>query len=271
MTSREPPVGASRTVSGDLLAAWRAEETGQPQGWDFSSLDGRMVQDSPPWDFEQACREAAAQSSHLLDMGTGGGEALLALADTLPPDTVATEGWAPNVPVATAALASHGIPVVEFGQPDDADEPEPMPFPNGRFDLILNRHESYHPQEIARVLAPGGVFLTQQVGGDELGELRELLDYPAPAPQVRFDLHRAALSAAGLSVEDGAEFVGAYTFHDVAALVAYLQLVPWEVPEDFTVDDYAEQLLVLHESGPAHGIPIEFTMKRFWVRCRQPA
>ncbi len=46
--------------------------------------------------------------------------------------------------------------------------------PTGRFDLILNRHESYHPGEIARVLAPGGTFLTQQVGGDELGELREL-------------------------------------------------------------------------------------------------
>ncbi len=182
MTAREPPGHASRSVPSELLAAWRAEENGQPEGWDFSSLDGRMDQDSPPWDFEQVCRAAATHSSRLLDMGTGGGEALLAFADVLPQDTMATEGWAPNVPVATAALAAHGIPVVEFGQPEDAAEPEPMPFPDGRFDLILNRHESYHPQEIARVLAPGGTFLTQQVGGDELSELRELLPYPAQAP-----------------------------------------------------------------------------------------
>lgn len=209
--------------------------------------------------------------SGLLDMGTGGGEVLLVLADVLPADTVATEGWAPNVPVATAALAAHRIPVVEFGQPDDAAEPEPMPFPDGRFDLILNRHESYHPQEVARVLAPGGTFVTQQVGGDELGELRELLDYPAPAPQVRFDLHRAALSGAGLSVKDGAEFVGAYKFHDVATLVAYLQLVPWDASQDFSVDRYAGQLLALHESGPAHGRSVRLSLKRFWLRCRRPA
>ncbi|MGI8947649.1 MAG: class I SAM-dependent methyltransferase [Ornithinimicrobium sp.] len=268
MTSDTSPSGSPRRVPEELLAAWRAEQTGQPEGWNFSSLTGRMDQDSPPWDFEQVCREAAGQASHVLDMGTGDGEALLRLADVLPHDTVATEGWAPNVPVATAALAAHGIAVVEFGQPDDLDELEPMPFPTGRFDLILNRHESYHPGEIARVLAPGGTFLTQQVGGDELGEL---LGHPAPAPQVRFDLHRAALSAAGLSVVDGAQFVGSYRFDDVAALVAYLQLVPWEAPEDFTVDAYAEQLLALHESGPASGPPVRLSLKRFWLRCRRPA
>lgn len=270
MTSEAPSSGAPRRMPEQLLVAWRAEETGQQEGWDFSSLTGRMEQDSPPWAFEQVCREAATQSSHLLDMGTGGGEALLQLADVLPDDTIATEGWAPNVSVATAALAAHGIPVVPFGQPDDREAPEPMPFPDGRFDLILNRHESYHPEEVARVLEPGGTFLTQQVGGDELGELRELLGHPAPAPQVRYDLHRAALSRAGLSFVDGAEFIGGYTFDDVAALVAYLQLVPWDAPEDFTVDAYADQLLALHESGPARGRPVRLTLKRFWLRCQQP-
>lgn len=72
-------------------------------------------------------------------------------------------------------------------------------------------------------------------------------------------------------VEDGAAFVGAYTYPDVAALVAYLQLVPWDVPQGFTVDAYAEQLLTLHESGPAHGLPVRLTLKRFWLRCRRPA
>jgi predicted fused transcriptional regulator/phosphomethylpyrimidine kinase len=88
-------------VPAEPLAAWRAEETGQTQGWDFSSLDGRVDQDSPPWDFEQVCREAAAQSSHLLDMGTGGGEALMRLTDVLPDDTIATEGWAVPRPAAS--------------------------------------------------------------------------------------------------------------------------------------------------------------------------
>ena len=48
-----------------------------------------------------------------------------------------------------------------------------------------------------------------------------------------------------MMVLDAAEHVGAYTFRDVAALLAYLRLVPWETPDDFTVDRYAERLLAL--------------------------
>ena len=32
----------------------------------------------------------------------------------------------------------------------------------------------------------------------------------------------------------------AYRFGDVAALVAYLRLVPWDAPDDFTVDRYGD-------------------------------
>ena len=132
-------------------------------------------------------------------------------------------------PVARAALAPHGIAVVEFGQPDDDPEPAPMPFDPGAFDLVLNRHASYHPREIARVLAPGGVFLTQQVGGDELGELHEQLGHRA-ASDVAYTGFRQQLLDVGLEVTDGAEHVGRYTFLNMAALVAYLQRVPWRHP-----------------------------------------
>lgn len=258
----------------ELIGRWRAEEREQPSGWSFADLEGRMTTEATPWDFAATCATALRAAQRVLDMGTGGGETLLALRDRalaeggpLPASITATEGWPANVPVARAALAPHGIDVVAFGQPDDDPAPAPMPFGDGTFDLVLDRHESYHPVEVARVLAPGGTFLTQQVGGDELGELRDLLGHEPAAPHVRYAPFRQALLDAGLEVTDGAEHVGRYTFVDVAALVAYLQRVPWQVPEDFTVDRYADRLLELHRR--TGGGPVALTMTRFWLRARR--
>ncbi|CAM3261815.1 hypothetical protein OCAE111667_00205 [Occultella aeris] len=45
--------------------------------------------------------------------------------------------------------------------PDDATR---LPLPDATFAVVLDRHEAYDPAEVSRVLAPGGGFLTQQVG-----------------------------------------------------------------------------------------------------------
>lgn len=265
------PAARDAAATEALLAIWRTEETGQPDGWDFSHVDGRMTNDLPPWDFAASCRAALTGTEHVLDMGTGGGEQLLSLRDALPADTVATEGWAPNLPVARAALEPLGIAVVDWGHDETDPALQPMPFADERFDVVLNRHESYDPVEIARVLRPGGLLLTQQVGGDELGELRALLGHRPQAPEVTYAAFRHAAARAGLVVEHGAEFVGRYRFPQVADLIAYLQRVPWDVPEDFAVAAYADQLLRLHDDGPARGRPVSLTCKRFWLRARKPA
>ncbi|WP_202872823.1 hypothetical protein [Kribbella capetownensis] len=53
-------------------------------------------------------------------------------------------------------------------------------------------------------------------------------------------------------------------FHDIGALVYYFTLVPWDVPDDFTVDAYADTLLDLHQHPPT------FTKSRFWLRAVKP-
>lgn len=169
--------------------------------------------------------------------------------------------------MAREAPGKHGIDVVEFGQPDDDHHAAPMPFENDAFDLVVNRHEAYHPAEVARVLAPGETFLTHQVGGDELPELAELLGYTPATSHVTFPRLRAALTDAGLATA-GAEHIGSYTFADVAAGVAYPNHVPWAVPDDFTVDRHADQLRTLH--ARTGGGPVRLTMKRFLLRAGRP-
>ncbi|MFC6705957.1 class I SAM-dependent methyltransferase [Flexivirga alba] len=140
-------------VSSDvaLLAAWAAEERAQPEGWDFSSLDGRMSESSEPWDLAAVWRTALTSGTRVLDMGTGGGEFLARFADALPEHTVATEGWLPNLGVARSGLAPYDVGVVGA----DPDEPGGhLPFADGSFDLVLNRHESYDPAEVWRTLSP---------------------------------------------------------------------------------------------------------------------
>jgi SAM-dependent methyltransferase len=116
----------------------------------------------------------------MLDMGTGGGEALSGLPDRAP-RTIATEAWPPNVPVAGRRLLPLGIPVIQDeaarGNIDQngANEGGSLPFRDGSLDLICNRHESFLALEVSRVLAPGGTFVTQQVDYHDNDDLAQIL------------------------------------------------------------------------------------------------
>lgn len=249
-----------------LLDRWHEEEVPLRSGWTFDQLGGR-VHDSPtPWNYPELCRTEIMAARRLLDLGTGGGEFLLGFLDVLPPDTTATEGWLPNIDVAAQALEPHGIDVVVF----DAQHDDELPFPDERFDLVINRHEAYVATEVARVLAPGGVYLTKQVGGDDFAEAHELFGAPVLYPDHQLTACVRELEEAGLVLDMGQEWRGPTTFDDVGALVQYFMMVPWDVPDDFSVSRYADTLMDLHERGPAQGMPIIFTESRFVMRAHKP-
>lgn len=251
-----------------LLGGWRMEEAVVPSGWDFSPLDGRVHEDEPPWDFSAVCRDAIVAATRVLDLGTGGGEQLLTFVEVLPPGTLATEGWEPNVSVATEALSPHGVSVHRYDS--EAVPRVPLPFEDDCVDLVISRHESFDAAEVARVLRPGGTFLTQQVGGDDVAEMHVLFGAPFAYPEVLLPQVASAVAAAGLVVEESASWAGQTRFDDVGALVRYLRIVPWDVPDDFGVDRYASTLLDLHRRGPARGEPVVVTPTRFWLRARKP-
>jgi SAM-dependent methyltransferase len=235
------------------------------EGWDFSWFEGRATEGRPSWGYSRLLAERMAGAAAALDIQTGGGEVLAQIPHP-PPVLAATESWPPNVEIARRNLAPLGASVAEAG--DLAD----LPFPAESFDLVVSRHPTevrWH--EIARVLRPGGTYLSQQVGAGTNRELYEFMMGPQPTgperiPQAAFI--EGAASAAGLVVVDLREQALRVVFNDVAAVVYFLRKVMWTVP-GFTVDGYRDRLARLHDRIQAEG-PFVAHSRRVLIEARKP-
>ena len=259
----QAPTPTSTSTFEQLLAEGAAVPT---DGWDFSWFDGRATEARPSWGYSRAMGERLARVSAALDVHTGGGE-VLNTAPKLPPLTVATEGWPPNIAKATALLHPRGAAVVAV--PDDA----PLPFAADAFDLVVSRHPvSPHWTEIARVLRPGGTYFAQHVGPASAYELVEHFLGPQPAEQRSArhpDRERVGAEAAGLEVVGLRAERLRMEFYDIAAVVHFLRKVIWMVP-GFTVDAYRPQLRSLHERIEAEG-PFVAHSSRHLFEARKPS
>ncbi len=235
-------------------------------GWDFSYIDGREDQAPLRWSYVSEAILRVRKSQAILDMDTGGGE-LFARFAPFPSRTYATEGYAPNVTVARERLEPLGVTVVAL----EEEEPRRLPFEDHSFDLILNRHGYYWASEIGRLLVPGGLFLTQQVGNRNDVGIRELLGAPDPVAIEAWDdltEARQALGAAGLHIVKALEDIYPQRFYDVGALVYQLKAVPWQVP-DFRVETYFERLKAIHAQIQRDGF-VEVLEHRFFIIARKP-
>jgi len=250
----------------ELRAFLEAEAEKPFSGWDFSYLDGRIVEGQVDWSYPglilQHLRSGPPVRS-LLDMGTGGGEFISRL-QPFPPFTCVTEAYPPNVPVARARLEPLGVQVFEI------EEYAPLPFADNTFDLVINRHEYYDPAEVFRILAPGGRFLTQQVGGHNDVELLSMLGVSRPQGESQFDLQvaTAELRETGFNLDLKMETRSKTRVFDAGAVVYYFKALPWEIP-DFSVAGYFDRLQAIHEKIQADG-HIETTTHRFIISGRKP-
>ena len=157
------------------------------------------------------------------------------------------------------------ITVAEVGEND------PLPFADGSFDLVVSRHPVTVPwQEIARVLAPGGTYLSQQVGSGSVRELAAAMMGSQPVTEAqRPERIRADATAAGLTVVDLRAEALRMEFFDIAAVIVFLRKVIWTVP-GFTVDAYRDQLRALHERIERNG-PFIAHSQRVLVEAVRPA
>jgi SAM-dependent methyltransferase len=257
----------------DFLAEGEADSV---DGWDFSWFEGRATEERPSWGYSRLlpariaalkplsqappARECARlrlngfAATAVLDVQTGGGEVYaeaLNAAERRPAVVVATEAWPPNAALARERL--DGTVVLT----------DRLPFRDDTFDLVLSRHPiDTDWTGIARILRPGGTYLSQQVGAGSMRELTDALMGPQPVNDFRAPRRHAALAeAAGLTVVRLRSESLRTEFLDLAAVVHYLRKVIWIVP-GFTVDAYRQRLKALP-------IPFVAYSQRFLIEARK--
>ena len=249
----------------ELIAQWKAEEAiAHIHGWDFSHIDGRYAeQEDLPWSYRDEILARLTPDMRILDIDTGGGEFLLSLGHPHH-NTAATEAYPPNITLCRETLAPLGV---EFRPADGNGR---LPFADASFDMVINRHGDFNPDEIFRILKPGGVFITQQVGAENDRELVYLLlgDTPLPFPDQYLEITENRFRKTGFDILRAEECFRPICFFDIGALVWFARIIEWEFP-GFSVDACKDQLFaaqrMLEDEGKIAG-----TIHRFLLIAKKP-
>ncbi len=229
-------------------------------GWVFN-VDAKHIDDREPWDYAAVARGHASQARRLLDLGTGGGERLAAIVEGLRCRVVATEEWHVNAPVASHHLGPLGIDVLRCSSLE-------LPLRDASFDLVLDRHEALEPAEVARVLAPGGLVITQQVGPDNWPELRSFFPRKTQFPD-HYREYQQGFARAGLTVTEARWHEERVAFASLADIGFMLAVAPWFI-EDFDSEREVDELIALEDAHrTADGIVL--TEMRYLIVAGKPA
>lgn len=249
----------------ELRKYWEAEEhNARMKGWNFKHIEGRFYsdEDSLTWDLREVIHRYNCPSNRILDIDTGGGEFLLSLNHPFSL-TSATEGYPPNVALCKEDLCKLGI---DFHEMTDYAK---MPFADGQFDLVINRHGNYNANEIFRILKPNGLFITQQVG--ECND-RELVERLLPNAKKRFTGHNLEkqseiFRSAGFEILEQNEVYRPIKFYDTGALVWFAKVIEWEFV-DFSVRKCFDNLISVEQEISQKGF-ISGRIHRFYFVARR--
>ncbi len=214
------------------------ESVEERRGWDFSRV--RDAIDPLPWSYGGVVRRYLSPLQRVLDIGTGGGERLIAFAEHF------GSGIGIDADPAMIAVAEENTPSeltcrLKFLAMDAAA----LEFPDASFDVVLNRHAPAYPDEIARVLRPGGVFITQQIGARNHANITALFGCGPGGEYQRDPLQTVQswadqFAAMELAVRARAEYDVPYFYLDAESLIFWMKALP--MPEDFTIERHWQQL-----------------------------
>ena len=177
----------------------------------------------------------------------------------------ATEGYPPNVPLAQRRLEPLGAEVY------DVADTRRLPFEDSEFDLVMNRHGAFSLTEEFRVLRPGGLFVTQQVGHRSNLEIHDWFGHEkADATELSaLETIRPDIQRSGFTFGQSAEAYEVHRYTDVGSLVYYLKCISWEIP-DFSVDRYGDELLSLHRQMCTTRIPFQASIHLYYLGLQKP-
>lgn len=247
-----------------LKRIWKQEEeAAHIHGWDFSHIHGRYEEETDlPWDYEKTVRRYLKRDSDLMDYDTGGGEFLLSLNHPYS-RTAATEGYPPNVALCGKKLLPLGINFKE------CRDPAKIPFEDEAFDLVINRHGNFDARELFRLLRRNGLFITEQVGGDNDRDLVEMVlpNADKPFPHLNLAEQRRHFEAAGFEIIQAEEAYRPIIFYDIGAFVWFAHIIEWEFP-CFSVDTCFEPLLKMQKRIDKDG-RIQGTIHRYLIVAKK--
>ncbi|MGO1470092.1 MAG: class I SAM-dependent methyltransferase [Tissierella sp.] len=224
-----------------LKEEWKKEEQHTFKGWDFSHIDDRYDSEELPWVYKEIILNHLKPSDKLLDMGTGGGEFLLTLNHTYELTSV-TEAYPPNVELCKKELSPMGIEVKQVIEDSN------IPYSNDKFDIVINKHESFDVKEVKRILKKDGFFITQQVGGKNNNDLSSKLIDNLEIKDSKHNLENniKLLKEAGFEILYTNEYFPKNKFYDIGALVYFAKIIEWEFP-NFSVDSCFDSLCKLQK------------------------
>ncbi|WP_409343323.1 class I SAM-dependent methyltransferase [Paenibacillus sp. MBLB4367] len=210
------------------------DKIGRLNGWDFSKLNVRT--EGAAWDFYEEVAGKCKPSDLLLDIGTGGGEKLLQIADAALL-AVGVDLSSSMVDTAKTNLERLGKRHVRFMQMDAGR----LEFPAHFFNVACARHCGFDAKETARVLAEDGVFLTQQVSERDKWNMKQAFgrgQHGIAEPGTLLKQNVTALREAGFAdiksfVYDAAVYYE--SCEDLIFLLTHTPIVPGfgEDPDDF--------------------------------------
>jgi SAM-dependent methyltransferase len=195
-------------------------------------------------------------------MGTGGGEIFAELCRGHRGRMVATEPWHVNAPIARSRLSPLRVEVARAHSLH-------LPFRNDAFDLVLNRHEELDPAEMGRVLAPGGVLLTQQVGRNDWKELRTFIPRMQEFGPL-FERYVSGFERAGMKIVRSETHDTRVAYRGLGELVYMFCVAPWTIPEFDPLGRDLDALLRLEERLTAEE-GLVLTESRFLIEASKPS
>jgi protein-L-isoaspartate O-methyltransferase len=142
------------------------DEVGRLNGWDFSKI--KTISEGVKWDFYTEVTKRCKNTDVLLDIGTGGGEKVLKIADSFL-FLVGIDLSSGMMETAQSNLRKSNVLNVRFCQMSSDD----LQFPSGFFDVISSCHAPFNSTGVAKVLRSGGLFLTQQVSEADKLNIKE--------------------------------------------------------------------------------------------------
>lgn len=205
----------------------------------------RLTIDAPEWDYPALAREVVLRSrGAVLDIGTGNGDFFAGLGP-LPRGSAATE-TGPAFLTARRRLEPLGVDVRRAEPSWNGDML--LPFFDGQYSVVLSRFSTIDPDEVGRVLEPGGTFLTEQVDTRDGIVLNRALGVPLgwDPDAVTVDVVSDGLVASGLEIVEAKEYTGTRTFTDLSSVLWYLRSAAWQVPD---LAGLSPSAVARHEAG----------------------